>query len=235
MSRFAALLLLAVAACAVPDAPPETDDEAADFEPTPGDGKADGSGVFDANNVLADDVLVNDGAMAVEDLQAFLEASPYGASWLATAKVGNASVAQVVIDAAQASHIHPLVLIARMQVESSGVSKKPGPTALSHALGCGCPDGAACSRSEAGLGNQLSCAADLLRKLYDGSVDRSAEWQKGRKNRTLDPKTVTPATHATAALYAYTPWVLTGRGGTWLVWNVTRKFMQHAGAAGLLH
>jgi hypothetical protein len=237
MSRLAALLVVTLAACATDEAAPAiTDDEAADFATTGADGKADGAAVFDANDVLADDVLTNDTAMTVDDVQAFLADSPYGgASWLATATVGGQSVAQAVVDAAHADHIHPLVLIARMQVESSGVSKKPGPTALAHALGCGCPDGSACASSLAGLGNQLTCAAHLLRELYDGSIDRSAEWQKGKKGRTLDPKTVTPATHATAALYGYTPWVLTGRGGTWLVWNVTRKFLAHAAAAGLLH
>ena len=39
-------------------------------------------------------------------------------------------------------------------------------------------------------------------------------------------------TSATAALYAYTPWVLVGRGGTWLVWNVTKKYANHAIAHG---
>jgi hypothetical protein len=235
MSRLAGLLVLAVIGCATQDAPPDTDDESSDFDPTPDDGKADGSAVFDQNNVLADAVLVDDAAMAVEDVQAFLEASPYGKSWLATATVGGESVAQAVIDAAQSAHIHPLVLLARMQVESSGVSKKPGATTLAAALGCGCPDGAACAKSEAGLGAQLTCAADLLRSLYDGSVARTAEWQQHKRGKTLDPKYVTPTTNATAALYGYTPWVLTGRGGTWLVWNVTRKFLQHADAAGLLH
>lgn len=235
MSRLAALLVVSLAACATEAAPESTDDEASDYETTGADGKADGSAVFDANDVLADAVLTDDTAMEVADVQAFFETSPYGASWLATATAGGESVAQAVIDAARAEHIHPLVLIARMQVESSAVSKKPGPTALAHALGCGCPDGSACSRAQAGLATQLACGAHVLRTLYDGSLDHSAEWQKGKRGRTLDPKTVTPATHATAALYGYTPWVLTGRGGTWLVWNVTRKFLAHAGAAGLLH
>lgn len=239
MSRLTALLLvglaLALAACAT-DAAPDTDDEASDFEPVAGDGKADGAAVFDANDVMADALMTDDGtAMGVADVQAFLENTPYGASWLATAKLGTASVAEVVVAAALADHIHPLVLIARMQVESSGVSKKPGATTLAHALGCGCPDGSACARSEAGLGTQFTCAAHVLRKLYDGSVDQSAEWQKGKHGRTSDPRTVTPATHATAALYGYTPWVLVGRGGTWLVWNVTRRFLQHATTLGLLH
>src|SRR6185503_10451750 len=49
----------------------------------------------------------------------------------------------------------------------------------------------------------------------------------GKTKTSLDGLSVTPANHATAALYAYTPWVLTGQGGNWLVWNVTKKFVHH--------
>lgn len=223
-------------ACATDSAPPDTDDEASDFDPVPDDGKADGLGTFNMNNVFPDDLLTDDTAMDASDVQAFLEDSPYGGrSWLADATVGDGSFADAVMAAAHAEHIHPLVLIARMQVESSGVSKHPGATTLKHALGCGCPDGGGCSASYSGLGNQLDCAAHVLRKLYDESEDGSGEWRKGHTKKTLDPKTVTPATNATAALYGYTPWVLVGRGGTWLAWNVTRKFVAHADALGLLH
>ena len=62
----------------------------------------------------------------------------------------------------------------------------------------------------------------------------SGQWRKGTARRTLDPRTVTPANDATAALYAYTPWVLVGTGGTWLAWNVTRKYVRHAETAGFL-
>ena len=40
--------------------------------------------------------------------------------------------------------------------------------------------------------------------------------------------------HATASLYAYTPWVLVNTGGNWLVWNITRKYEQHAIAEGYI-
>ena len=58
--------------------------------------------------------------------------------------------------------------------------------------------------------------------------------RKGKTGRTLDPRSVTPANHATASLYAYTPWVLVGTGGTWLAWNVTRKYIRFAQSAGLV-
>jgi hypothetical protein len=43
-----------------------------------------------------------------------------------------------------------------------------------------------------------------------------------------------PANHATASFYAYTACVLLGRGGNWLVWNVTRKSVRDAQARGLI-
>ncbi len=52
--------------------------------------------------------------------------------------------------------------------------------------------------------------------------------------RTLDPRPITPKNRAPASLYAYTPWVLVNRGGNWLVWSVTRKYVRHAIAKGLL-
>ena len=47
-------------------------------------------------------------------------------------------------------------------------------------------------------------------------------------------RTVTPANHATASLYAYTPWVLVGRGGNWLVWNISKKYVKYAEDEGLI-
>lgn len=34
-----------------------------------------------------------------------------------------------------------------------------------------------------------------------------AEWGVGKRQRTLDPCSITPKTMATAVLYTYTPWV----------------------------
>lgn len=229
-------LIVALAGCAA-DAPDH--DEPADFEVEPSDGKGDGvAATFDMNNVLADDLFGNGYAMEVADVQAFFEATPYGTrSWLADAQVGGASAAQAVVDAAHAQNIHPLVLIARMQVETSLVSKTvvPSQRLIDRAAGCGCPDGGTCNSSYKGLGPQLSCAATTLRTWSDASEAGTGQYEVGTTTKTLDGKRVTPKTHATASLYAYTPWVLVGTGGTWLAWNVTRKYVRHAEATGLLH
>ena len=124
-----------------------------------------------------------------------------------------------------------------MQVETSLVSKTTAPSQrmLDRALGCGCPDGGTCNPSYSGLHRQLDCGAKTLRRWYDASIDGSGEWLKGRTRRTLDGRSVTPISHATATLYAYTPWVLVGSGGTWLAWNVTRKYVRHATTTNTIH
>lgn len=213
-------------------------DEPADYEVDPDDGKGDGvAATFTANTVVGDDIFVDDGSFTVEEVQAFFERSPYGnRSWLADYSANGVSAAQLVVDAATAQRIHPIMLLARMQVEASLVSKTTKPTQyrIDRALGCGCPDGSGCSASYRGFGPQLVCGARILRKWYDGSVDGSGEWRLGVARRTLDPRTVTPTNHATASLYAYTPWVLVGSGGNWLVWNVTRKYVRYAEASGFI-
>jgi hypothetical protein len=176
--------------------------------------------------------------MTVEDVQAFFERSPYNnRSWLADYKVNGVSAAQLIIDAANEHQIHPLMLLARMQVEASLVAKtaKPTQSRIDKALGCGCPDGGGCSSTFRGFGPQMQCGATTLRRWFDASIAGTGQWRLGVARKTLDPKTVTPANHATASLYAYTPWVLVGTGGNWLVWNVTRKYVRHAEAKGLVH
>jgi hypothetical protein len=237
MSRYLLLSLLVLGACMPAEEDPDANDHDPDDFEVENDPKADGvSIVFDQNNVMTDELFEHAGAMTVDDVQAFFEDSPYGnRSWLASATIDGVSAAQAVVDAAQANGVHPLVLIARMQVESSLVSKtvRPSQRLVDRALGCGCPDGGGCSSSFKGLPKQLECGAITLRKWYDASVDGSGQWRKGVTKSTLDPRRVTPANHATATHYAYTPWVLVGSGGTWLAWNITRKYVKYAERNGL--
>ena len=124
-----------------------------------------------------------------------------------------------------------------MQVETSLISKtvRPSTSRLDRALGCGCPDGAACASQFRGFAKQLVCGAKTMRRWFDASEDGTGQWRVGTTRKTLDNKSVRPVNHATASLYAYTPWVLVGRGGAWLVWNVTRKYVRHAEAAGYIN
>ena len=217
------------------------DHDPTDFDPVSwSSGKGDFSGVpavFDRNDVM-DDVVFTTAAVSGADMQAFLERSPYGTrSWLADAHVDGLRFADAVVQIAGAAGVDPIVLLARAQVESSLVSAtaQPSKARVDAALGCGCADASACSSAYRGRANQLRCAGDVLAGKYGESAAGTGEWRKGHPRRTSDPLTVTPKNDATAALYAYTPWVLQGRGGNWLVWNVTRKFLKHFDDAGTLH
>ena len=208
--------------------------ESEDFQPVvvESSGKSDEtSSTFNKNSIISDDFF-EDGQLTTAEVQAFLEKTPYGElrrSWLADEVVGGRSAAELLVESARAVSINPMMLLVRMQVEQGLVSKsqRPSQSRVDRALGCGCFDGQSCQSRFLGLKNQLRCGAETMKKLYDGSRNGSAEWRKGVAKTTLDPLSVRPKTHATAAMYAYTPWVLKGRGGNWLVWNITHKYYKH--------
>ncbi|KAB2907615.1 MAG: hypothetical protein F9K40_04875 [Kofleriaceae bacterium] len=236
-----AALLLATAACAEPG-PYEDHDEPSDFDPVPDpdSGKADVAGipaVFDRHLVMSDALFTDVDTVDAAEVQAFFERTPYGnRSWLADATIDGVPASEAIVAASRAAGINPVVMISRMQVEKSLVSKtvRPAQSRIDYAFGCGCPDGRACNTAYQGLDKQVECAATTLRRWYDGSVAGDGLWVMGRAKRTLDPLTVTPRSHATSSLYAYTPWVLTGSGGNWLAWNVARRYLRHLDAQGAL-
>ena len=227
--------LLALASCATSGG----DSEPSDYNPVDwSDGKSDASGVpaiFDRNNIMSD-VVMTTIAVDANGMQAFLENSPYGRSWLADYEIGGVPFSQRVVDIGTQYGIDPIVLLSRMQVESSLVSATRMPTTsrINAALGCACPDGST-TCGDLGLVNQLDCAGQVLVQHIADSQNRVAgEWRTGVTMTTSDRYSVTPLDNATAALYAYTPWVLPGTGGNWLVWNVTRRYLKAFDAAGTL-
>lgn len=221
------LLALLMASCA------DSDFEAASEE------RSDGvDAVFNRNYIMEDDFFRAGNAITADDLQGFLEQSPYGnRSWLASERVGGRRAADEIVRVSREFHINPLVLLARMQIENSIVAKakRPSQDKIDSALGCGCWDGMSCNKNLAGLATQLKCAAQALEYQFLASEDESAKWRMNQSKATQDPLTVRPQNHATAALYAYTPWVMEGEGGNWLVWNVASKFETHAQMLGVLH
>jgi hypothetical protein len=233
-------LLVAMSACAAAD-PGSSDGEPADYDPVDwSGGKADSSGVpatFDKNLIVTDKIFTATNAVTGDAVQKFLEDSPYGTrSWLADATVGGARFSDAIVLLGQQNGVDPIILLARAQVESSLVSatEKPSKARLDIALGCGCPDGARCDDDYYGLGNQIRCAGQVLTARAEDSANRAGTWIAGDAHSTSDHYKIVPANNSTAAMYAYTPWVFPGKGGNWLVWNVTRKFLKHFDDAGTL-
>jgi len=207
---------------------------AADLVPTE-DGKSDLYGrAFDPNNLMDDAVFEDAYYMRESDLALFLEKTPYGTrSFLADYVVGGRSAANLIVDAATQYRINPIVLLTKLQVETSLIFKTgvPSQHTINRAMGCGCPDNdPACTRAPRGLQGQIKCAARLFRQYLTELNERNktvSGWQVGRGKASVEETIVTPANRATAALYTYTPWVLPGQGGNWLYWNVLRKFSRH--------
>jgi hypothetical protein len=232
-----AILLLALASCATGGS---GDGESSDFNPVDwSGGKADTSGVpatFDRNNIMSDTVM-STVAVDANAIQAFFEHTPYGTrSWLADLTYSNRRFSDHLVDFGTKYQIDPVVFLSRMQVESSVVSatSRPSQGRINAALGCGCPDGSSCG--DVGLVNQLDCAGQVLSQhIADSHNGVAGEWRTGVTMTTSDHYRVKPANDSTAALYAYTPWVLVGSGGNWLVWNVTRKYLKAFDAAGTLN
>jgi hypothetical protein len=219
---------------------PSSSEEAADYEEvqwdTSGKGDTGISATFDRHLVVSDAVFTDTESISVADVQWFFENTPYGGrSWLAGERINGTSAAEAVVAAARAKGINPIMLLGRMQIEKSLISKpRPSQAQVNAALGCGCPDYRRCNPAYSGLDRQLNCAADTFEEHYTASRNGDGRYRVGITAKTLDNLSITSRSHATSSLYAYTPWVLTGRGGNWLAWNITRKFLKHLDDAGRL-
>ena len=189
---------------------------------------------FDPNALLSDAAFRDTNAIGVGELETFLRHTPYGRkSRLALFDADGQSAAEVVIAKARAARINPLVLVAKLQVEQSLVSRQDAsPRALDFALGCECPDGRACGTKSRGFAAQVECAAQKLAAYFDELTDRGATrslWRVGAPRKAACGDVVVPRDRATASLYTYTPFVLPGKGGNWLFDRVFRRFGHYLG------
>lgn len=205
-------------------------------------------GAFDANDVLDDTSLRDSEAMTEDDVQHFLEETPWGnASVLATYEEGGMTAAQIMTAAAKKHGINPLEMIVRVQMEQGLVKKTTASDkAINYAFGCGCPSAPVCKTSPekyTGFANQAECAAGTLARSMERAVTTKGTvsgWARNRAKSSEDGVMVTPANAATAALYTYTPWVgeagggRAGVGGVSLHARVWETFADHVGygAAG---
>jgi hypothetical protein len=187
------------------------------------------------NNVLSDEMFEDADALTADEIQAFLEDTPWGKkSALADYKnEAGDRASDMIADAAEEFQVNPIVLLARLQTEAGLISKETASESkLNAALGCGCPDGKPCNAAYSGFGNQVRCSAQHSRAQYDRVAtdgETIAGWAPGKSKKTLDGYTVTPENAATASMYSYTPWVLPDTGGNYLNWYFLQKFSKELG------
>lgn len=197
------------------------------------DGKAD-SANFSPHNLIDDATFEDAAFMTTAEIQDFFERNPYGAtSYLATYTELGDSAAEIIGEASLEYSINPLVLLTKLQVETSLVYSTGNPSehTLKRAMGCGCHDGnPLCSQGVEGFRMQIRCAAQAFRSYFSDMESRGTTisgWSVGKNKYTQDDVLVLPANKSTAALYTYTPWVLPYEGGNWLFRNVYLKFSRH--------
>jgi uncharacterized protein with LGFP repeats len=169
----AALVGLGVAGVfAVGSAPPQPDlTESADLR------------LFDAGNIIDDDVFYNASTMSAQQIQDHLTAKggrctgnclkdhredtwtrPADARCRGYAGAPAETAAQIIAKVAQSCGINPQVLIVMLQKEQGLVTGTPTATAYRGAMGFGCPDTAACDAQYYGFYNQVYSAANQLQR-----------------------------------------------------------------------
>ncbi|MGO8991712.1 MAG: hypothetical protein ACLQVI_00180 [Polyangiaceae bacterium] len=184
--------------------------------------------------------------IAETDIQSFLEATPYGQpSFLSTYSSNGIRADDAIMQAAARYTLNPLVfLVAAEEAQGLvGTEAYPGtPASVEYVFNCGCATAqASCDPLQAGFDVQVECLANQLRQSLDAVAagGRTAGgWGPGTAQTTLDGVRVTPADDSTAAIYQYLPTVAEGApGGTWLFWNLWKKYataLNYAGAGGVV-
>ncbi len=227
------------------------------------DGVDDGSSAvstrerFDKDDLIADRDFLNRNGMTPDQVQRFLERTPYGTrSILATYRDPRTSrtAAEIIYEASARYGLNPLLLLVRLQMEQGLIRASstndrvyaetqrgafnPSESSMDIAFGCGCPHSPVCNDDYRGFANQAECAAGTLRRSFERATSREGTvegWSVGRAKRTNDGITVTPRNAATAALYTYTPWVgqagggRQGIGGASLHWQTWFRFADAVG------
>ncbi len=162
----------------------------------------------DPDDVMSDSDLTGSQSVTAAQMQSFLKAE--GGLLASYKDPGTGDSAATIIAAfSKKSHISPVYMLARIETES-GLVEGGTLDQLDKATGCGCPDDSVCDPHDSGFRNQINCAATRARGFLDDLASKGETdtgWRVGDAKDTLDPCAITPANAATAAMYAYTPWV----------------------------
>ncbi len=184
---------------------------------------------FNAENIISDEEILNQNAMSLTEIDAFLRAKGgYIANYIVTDPNGlTMSAAQAIYDRAINNHVNPQFILVLLQKEQSLIEDtSPTQSQLDWAAGYGCPDGGGCNERWRGLWKQINSASLQFRDYMDNP--QLYRYRAGQTytitNTGRDPMIVTPQNQATAALYNYTPHVYNGNYNFWKIWQ--RYFTQ---------
>lgn len=197
---------------------------------------------FDPGTIVDDPSFTDSMGLARDQLQQFLERTPYDReSFLATYSSNGVRAVDAILASAQRYTINPLVFVVRAEMDQGLVGQEfypiDSPARVEYVFGCGCAAGqSSCDPALAGFDVQVDCLGRALRQSLDevsAQKHTSGGWGPGIAMTTLDGARVTPSDASTAALYQYTPLVDVNKaGGNWLFWNLWQKYavaLQYAG------
>jgi hypothetical protein len=226
---------IAVSACG--DDPPSTLLQPSDFKPPAGarDGEGEGEGdKFDPNKILEDAEFTDGKTIDVAAVQKFLRRTPYERpSFLETYQSNGVRAADAIVSVARQYNINPLVFLVYAQAVQGLIGEREypfPPKRVEYVFRCGCLQSDNCLLEFAGFDRQLDCLGRAFREAIDQikrSETTTSGWGPNVKSVTLDDIEVEPENAATAALYDRTPRVAEGKvGGTWIFWNLWRRYAQ---------
>jgi len=191
---------------------------------------------FNADFLIADQDLEDGTYLSADAVQSFFEKTPYGApSFLATYAEKGVRAANLVVEAAAKQRISAIWLLARLERDGALVAARRYPSEakqVEFVFSYGCSGRVLCDPTFGGLAAQLGALAGELRRSLDDvrAAGISANgFGVGTPAKTLDGALVTPATAATAALYAVEPLVGGAAGGQEQSWRIYRLYAAYLG------
>lgn len=198
---------------------------------------------FDKNTILERESFTDSEAVDVNQLEKFLQKTPYDRpSFLLTYQSNGVRAADAIARAARTYRINPIVLLAFAQTTQGLVGERNypfPPERIEYVFGCGCLATGRCLPELAGFDRQVDCLGRQLRVALDeiaATQQTASGWGPDITTTTLDNQKVTPTNDATAAIYDRRPYVNEGSGGgSWVFWNVFNLYsiaLDYAGPLG---
>lgn len=188
--------------------------------------------LFDAKNIVTDDIFTNNNSMSLAQIQDFLNAknstclknyttpSLYDDNNDGRVDDGGAeaygpetmSAAQVIKSAADIYKINPQVILVFLEKEQGLISRSDCPSwRYNAAIGFGCPDNGSCSTATASFTAQIDYGVYHLRGYFDDSLTY-VPYGVGNHSVAYNPNSSCGSSvlniqnRATASLYSYTPY-----------------------------
>jgi transglutaminase-like putative cysteine protease len=119
---------------------------------------------YNKNLILTDDIYFDVTTIKANDIQEILNKNK---SVLATTKINNKLVSEIIYETSIKYELNPAIIIARLQTEQSLISKQTASqNTLDWALGVGCPSKAIRYQNFKGLDRQIEYACKKLGQEY---------------------------------------------------------------------